>query len=447
MAGVDRPATPLAHWWQRFDDPLMVALIDDALRVNTTVRGARAALARSRAALDVQSAALLPALRGSASAQRNRTGDVTGNAFRVGFDASWEPAVFGGQQAAVMAAEAEARASSASLADVQVSVAAEVAVNALHWRGLRARLALARASLAAQEETLQLTQWRQQAGLLSEIEVNQARTGTEQTRAQLPSLLTSISESESSLAVLTGRDPAAMHDRLAAAIASTASVSSPQPTPPADLVLAFPVDALRQRPDVRAAEALLIAAGARMAQADAARWPRFELGGTLGLGARTVGALTNGTSAAAALLASLSASIFDGGAARAQVRVQQAALEQAAASYDAALLAALKDVEDSLAALRNDRDRLQSLRDAAMAARSASELAAERFRSGLIDFQVVLDTQRADLSTQDAVASALATLNADHVRLYKALGGGWEASSVTGLAGTGQGTSLKPRIP
>ena len=127
-----------------------------------------------------------------------------------------------------------------------------------------------------------------------------------------------------------------------------------------------------------------------------------------------------------ALLASVSVPLFDGGAARAQVRAQDAALEQARIAYQATVLGALKEVENALVALRGDRERLARLRNAADAAGNAALLAQQRYASGLIDFQVVLETQRTLLSTQDSVASTAASVATDHVRLYKALGGGWQ---------------------
>jgi multidrug efflux system outer membrane protein len=419
-------ATPLALWWRRFNDPLLVELVDDALRANTSVRTAVAALAQSRALAEIQSAALLPALSASASVQRSRASGEYYNSFDAGFDASWEPDIFGGQRAALAAADATSRASVASLGDVQVSVAAEVALDYMLLRGLQARLDIAIANLASQEETLQIVEWRTQAGLSTALEVEQARTATEQTRAQIPLLQTSAAQAEHSLAVLTWRAPAALHQRLRTTVAL--------PAPADDLVLAFPLDTLRQRPDVRAAEARLSAAAAQVTQADAARFPGFQLSGSLGLSALSAGALTNRASLVNSLLAGVTGSLFDGGAARAQLRAQQAALEQAAAAYDAALLTALKDVEDGLVALRNDRLRLQSLQRAAQSARSAALLASQRYGSGLIDFEVVLETQRTALTAQDSLASAAADLNTDHVRLYKALGGGWEATALDGGA-------------
>ena len=247
--------------------------------------------------------------------------------------------------------------------------------------------------------------------------MEQGIAASEQTAAQIPSLDTGIAQAASSLAVLTGQSPGVLRSELATA--------APVPQAVGDLALAFPAEALRQRPDVRAAEHRIKATLARVAQADAARYPGFQITGSLGLRALTLGTLTGGASVANALLAGVSVPLFDGGAARAQVRAQQAALEQARLSYQATVLIALKDVEDALVSLQGNRERLARLQAAAQAAGNADLLARQRYASGLIDFRAVLETQRTLLSTQDSVESTRASLSADHVRLYKALGGGW----------------------
>ena len=417
-AGLAQPATSLAQWWQRFNDPLLTRLVTQALQANTSVRSAQAALQQARAQVDVQAAGLLPSVGASASAQRSRASNSTGNNFQAGFDASWEPDVFGRLRSGLNASEADAQAAQASLADVQVSLAAEAAVNYIELRGLQQRLAIARSNLATQQETLQITRWRLQAGLTTSLVAEQARAAAEQTAAQIPALESGLAQSRHSLAVLTGQAPLALDAQLA----ETEAV--PQPTQ--DLALAIPAETLRQRPDVRAAEQRIAAALARVSQADAARYPDFRISGNLGLRALTLGALTNGGSIASALLASVSMPVFDGGAARAQVRVQEAALAQARVAYEASVLTALKDVEDALVALRGDRERLVQLQAAADAAGNAALLAQQRYSSGLIDFQSVLETQRTLLSTQDSLAATVASISADHVRLYKALGGGWQ---------------------
>lgn len=414
---VTAPAESLAAWWSRFGDATLTTLISQALGANTDVASAQAALRQSRALADVQGARLGPTLDATGSVQRSRSqGAGTGNLFRAGFDASWEPDVFGGNHAARNAAELGAQQSAASLGDVQVSVAAEVAITYLTLRSTEARLAIAQTNLASQEETLQIAQWRVQAGLATSLESEQARAAAEQTRAQIPALQKSLAQTRHQLALLTGRTVA----ELAVPAGGTLPVA------PADLALSFPAQTLRQRADVRAAELRVSAAAQQLVQADAARYPSFNLSGSLGLSALTLGGLTGGGATVASLLAGVSVPIFDGGAAKAQVRAQQAALEQARVAHRAAVLGALKDVEDALVALARDRERLASLRNAAEASDNAALLARQRYASGLVDFQTVLETQRSQLSAQDGVASATADVVADHVRLYKALGGGWQ---------------------
>lgn len=413
------PATSLAQWWQHLGDAQLTALVEQALAANTSVRTAQAALQQARAQVDVQAAGLAPQVGASASAQRSRSGNSgTGNSFQLGFDASWEPDVFGRVRAGVNASEADARAAEASLADVQVSLAAEVAVNYIELRSLQQRLAIAQSNLASQGETLQITQWRLQAGLTTSLVAEQARAASEQTAAQIPALEASLAQSRHSLAVLTGQAPAALDAQLAA--------SAAVPQAPDELALAIPAETLRQRADVRAAEQRIRAALSRVSQADAARYPDFGISGSVGLRALTLGALGGGSALAASLLGSVSVPLLDGGANRAQVRAQEASLEQARIAYQAAVLAALKDVEDALVSLRGNRERLVRLTSAADAAGNAALLAQQRYRSGLIDFQAVLETQRTLLSTQDGVATTVASVSADHVRLYKALGGGWQ---------------------
>jgi len=409
--------TALADWWQRFNDPLLVMLVAQALQANTTVRAAQAALLQARALRDVGAASLAPTLGSSATAQRSRSNHNTGNSFRVGLDAGWELDVFGANRSGVDASEAGARASAASLGNVQVSIAAELVLAYITLRSTQERLAIASANLAIQQDSLQLTQWRLQAGLVSMLDTEQARTAAAQTQAQLPALQTAIEQTRHAIAVLTGQPPTAL--------ARTLDAATPVPRAPAKIALSLPAETLRQRPDVRAAEWQVTAAMARTAQADAQRRPSFKLSGSLGLNALTLGALTNGASVAAALLAGVSLPVFDGGAALAQVRAQQAAQQQAQADYHATVLGALRDVEDALVALQGNRTRLVSLQDAAAAAANAAELARQRYSSGLVDFQTVLETQRTQLGTQDGVASAIAAVSSDHVRLYKALGGGW----------------------
>lgn len=413
---------PLARWWEWFNDPQLVTLVSQALQANTSVRSAQSALQQARALRDVSSANRYPRVNASGSAQRSQSGSNDAvDTFQAGFDASWELDVFGAKRSARQASAADASAAEATLADVQVSIAAEVAVSYIELRGLQARLAIARTNLGNQIETQQITAWRTQSGLASSLDLEQATAASAQTRAAIPALEAAAATAQHRLAVLTGQAPGALQAVL--------SVPGPLPQASGELALAIPAQTLRQRPDVRAAEHRVSAALARVSQADAARYPSFQLSGALGLSAGTPGALFSSATAANSLLARISVPLFDAGAAKAQVRAQEAALEQARVGYQATVLTALQDVEDALVALQGNRERLAHLQVAADAAGNADLLARQRYASGLIDFRSVLETQRTLLSTQDSVESTRASLSADHVRLYKALGGGWPAAT------------------
>ena len=405
------------EWWKAFNDRQLTALVERALQSNTDVQTAMANLRQARALVTVQNATLLPQLGASGSAQRGKSdGVATRSLFRADFDASWEPDLFGANRAGLNAAQADARASAASLGDVQVTIAAEVAGNYLAWRGTGVRLNVARENLTLQQETLQIAQWRAQAGLGTSLEVEQARASAEQTRAQIPLLETTLAQSAHSIAVLTARAPGALPELAQAGEA---------PLAPDGIALTIPADTLRQRPDVRSAEQDVRAAAARATQADAQRYPSFAISGNIGLSALTLGALGASGSGAAALLAGVSIPLFNGGALKAQVDARDAALAAAGSVYQGTVLSALKDVEDALIGLRSARERRSTLQRAAEAADNASLIARQRYGSGLIDFQTVLDTQRTQLSAQDSLASARTDVATAQVRLVKALGGGW----------------------
>ncbi|MDO9008164.1 MAG: efflux transporter outer membrane subunit [Thiobacillus sp.] len=426
VASSETPAD-LSLWWQGLNDPLLSQLVAEALQASPDLRSAQARLREARARSTVAAAARFPDVTASGSARRSRSSEETGsgnarNAFSADFDASWEIDVFGGVRRSVEAAEADVETSVANLENAQVSLASEVALNYVEVRALQTRLGIARANLASQSETLQLTDWRAQAGLVSGQDVEQARSNREQTRAQIPSLETSLAESEHRLDILLGRAPGALHARLAA---TDELPTDELPTVPAQIAVGIPADTLRQRPDVRAAERKLAAETARVGVAEAARYPSFTLSGSIGLEALTLGALGNSGAATSSLLAGITSPVFNAGRLRAQVEIQDAVREQAQVSYEQAILTALQEVENALVALARNRERVEALAIAAESARNAAELARQRYSAGLIDFQSVLDTERNVLSAEDSLASSRPDGVLALIRLYKALGGGW----------------------
>ncbi len=414
----------LAQWWRQLADPVLTELVDAALSASPDLASATARLREARARRGLAGANLFPTVTASGNVSTSRGSRETGAGSRVelysaGFDAAWEPDVFGGRRRGIEAAQADLEQSVASLAGTQVSLVAEVALNYVEVRAFQARIAIATNNLASQLETLQLTRWRNQAGLATSLDVEQSRAGAEQTRAQIPALQTSLAEAQHRLGLLLGREPGALVPRLAAA--------APIPEVPARIAVGIPADTLRRRPDVLAAEHKLAAETARIGEAMAAGAPGFKLSGSIGLEALSLGALGAGSALARSLAAGVSGVLFDAGRVRQQVEIRGAIRDQALVAYEVAVLAALEDVENALVALDNSGRRQAALRDAVDAARNASLLALQRYGAGLIDFQVVLDSQRTVLTIEDSLAATRAEGASALVRLYKALGGGWSA--------------------
>jgi NodT family efflux transporter outer membrane factor (OMF) lipoprotein len=418
-----QPAGDLSRWWETLGDKTLTELVEKALVANPDLRTAQSRLRQARAQRGLANIDFLPSVDGSVTASTGKTtGGLSQELYSAGLDASWEVDIFGATRKAVSAAQADVEASEASLHNTQVSLAAEVALDYVQLRSYQARLVISRGSLARQEETLDLTRWRAQAGLTSELDVEQARANAEQTRAQIPSLETALAETEHALATLVGLPPAALHDRLA----SEGSV----PAVPDTVAVGIPADTLRQRPDVRAAERQLVAAIARVGEAKAARFPTFRLSGTLGASGARVGDLLSAETVARSLLGSLTAPIFYRGRIRRQIEIQTEAQEQAAVGYESTVLAALEEVENAIVSLANSRKRRLSLEAAVEASRAAAELARQRYSTGLTSYQTVLDTERTVLSAEDSLESSKADGASALVRLFKALGGGWTPAPV-----------------
>lgn len=423
----------ISQWWQKLNDPLLNELITTALRNSPDIRSARAKLLESRARLNLSDANFMPKLNGALGADRSKTGSASpANQFNAGFDASWEIDLFGGLRRASEAAEADAGATLANLYNTQVSLAAEVTLNYVQLRSLQQRLAIARNNLAAQRETLKITEWRAQAGLVTSMEVEQANSNLQQTLAGIPTLATNLSKSENRLAVLLGQFPTTLHEKLNAPAAL--------PPLPDEIALSIPADTLRQRPDVQAAERHVAAETARIGQETAVRYPSFSLSGSLGWKALTTGALGDSANLTRSLSASLAQTIFDGGRLSSRVTAQNAVQQQALIAYEQTVLVALEEMENALTAYANSHERRAALQNASTSARNAALMARQRYEGGLIDFQSVLDTDRTLLSSEDSLASAELDERAALISLYKAMGGGWNEDAALPVASTDKGS-------
>jgi NodT family efflux transporter outer membrane factor (OMF) lipoprotein len=413
------PDEDLATWWSSFGDPQMTRLIREALAGNRDLAAAVSQVRQARAQRDAQRASLFPTLDYSGSRNAGKTwiddaDDRSGTSYSAGLNASWEADFFGANRQAVLASSADAEASRENLHSARAALAAEVALAYLDLRTAEERLQIVRRTLETREETTRLASWRAEAGEIDQLEMRQAESSLESARSQLASLEQNISVTKNRLALLCGRAPGGLTTGAGAI-----------PTPARRLAVGIPADTIRQRPDVRAAGYRWVAAVARTKAAQADRLPSLRLSGSLGVDTLKSSKLFTPESAAASLAAGLSGPIFDAGRIRANITVQTEAQEQALLGYESAVLTALSEVEDALIACRRTEERLVSLRKASAAAKQASELAAQRYRAGVIDITTVLDTQRSDLALEESVSAVTADRAAAHIQLYRALGGGW----------------------
>jgi len=431
------PAAAPARWWAALGDPALDRLEERAWRANPNLDVARARLRQARAGLRGAHANALPNGTATALAAHARLppagpkpgGSGAGfqlpsslNLYSVGFDATWEIDLFGGQRRATEAADASAQAAAANLADAQVSLAAEVAQAYVQLRATQARMALADAAIAREQRIVDLTRRRVQGGTASELDLARLQGQLEAARAEAEPLAAQLDADRDALAVLAGAAPGALDGELAAA--DPAGVDA-VPLPPASVPVGDPAGLLRRRPDVRAAERLLAARTAQVGQSEAARFPHVTLLGLIGIGGTHLSDLARLDDYSAIAAPQLRWNVLDFGRNRARVDQAEGARAEAEAEYRAAVLDALRDAEDALARFRRGRTTLAAVARARAAAAQAAVLTQARQRAGTASVIDVLDTERQLLAADQNLAAARAALTADFIALQKALGLGW----------------------
>ena len=437
---VPAPASPedLTRWWSNFDDPVLGQLVEQARGANTDIAQAIGRLRQAREALVQSRASLLPTLSGSAGYQRNEnlrgggrsftlpdgtvvdTGGGGTNSFSAGLSASSQVGLFGEIRRTVEASRAQYEASGFDYATVLLSVESEVARNYVLARAYQAQLANARASLAIQDDNLEIAGFRVQAGLVSSVDVEQARSQRAQTAASVPQIEQQYAAAVARLGVLTGQAPGALRSALAAPRAI--------PKGPASVGVGIPADALRRRPDVRSAERTLAAATARIGVAKAQLYPALAITGNINSNATSLTGL--GDAITGGLFAGLTQAIFNGGRLRAQVRSNEAAADTAFANYKGVVLLALEDIENAIVALDSARRRETQFAIAYDAANASAILSRSQYRTGLTDFTTLNQQEAALLSAQNGLTQARSDQATALIALYDALGGGWDPSVV-----------------
>ncbi len=421
----------LQAWWTVFDDEVLTSLIERARLSNLTLREAVWRVEEARALRGVVAGVQKPQVGLSGDASRNdpsnngalgavapEGGFEPSNQFGLGVGATWEIDLWGRIRRQVEAADAQVDASVEDYRDVLVTLFAEVAFNYVNVREQQERLRLAKENVSGQEDTLELTNDRYSAGLVSALDVAQAESNLANTRSLIPTLEKGIALALNRLAVLLATSPGSLDDELA----DKAAI----PTEPEAVTTGLPADLLRQRPDIRAAERLLAAQTARIGVATADLYPSFSLSGFLGLQSTSAGDLFSSDSVNWSIGLPVRWKLFAGGAVRSQIAAEEARTEQLLANYERAVLLALEEVEDAMVSYEKEVVRRAHLFDSVDATQRSLDLVLTQYRAGLTNFQNVLDTQRSLLLRQDDMAASEGIVIKNLVDLYRALGGGWD---------------------
>ena len=429
-----KPAQPndqivSGDWWEIFQDPQLNALEAQVNVSNQNLKAAEAQYTQARALLRYQRADFFPTVTASPSATRNRISShrpasvtangTTYNDFQIPFELSYQIDVWGRVRRTVEAYRDQAQASAADLAAVNLSMHAQLALDYFQARTLDAEEQLLNSTVTQYEQALQLIENRFAGGLASDLEVEQARTQLETTRAQAVDVGVARAQYEHAVAVLVGKPPA-----------SFSLAPLPLTMPPPTIPVGLPSELLERRPDIASAERQMAAANAQIGVAKAAYYPNISLGATGGFESSAITTLLSGPSVFWSAGPSALFTVFDVGRRRAASDQAVAAYDQTVANYRQTVLTGFQQVEDNVAALRILEHEAQVQDAAVAAAEKYLSLANTRYTGGVTSYLEVTTAQSAALSDEITAVNILGRRMVDAVTLVQALGGGWDRSSL-----------------
>lgn len=438
-----KPAQPAdqtlrGKWWGIYQDPQLNALQEKINISNQSLKAAQAQFEQARATVRYNRADYYPTITVGASATRERfsanrplnpiTGTngkpavATTNDLVIPVDMSYEPDVWGRVRRTVEAARADAQATLADLESVRLSVHSELAVDYFQARELDAEAALLDSTVASYTKQLELTNNRYNGGVASQVDVAQAQTQLETARAQAIDVRELRTQYEHAIAVLLGV-PASSFTLPAVSLNATPPVIPP----------GLPSELLERRPDIASSERTMVSANARIGIAKAAYFPLFNLGPSAGYESTTIVNWLSSPSAFAYVGASAVVTAFDVGRRRAASDQARAFYDQSVANYRQNLLTAYQEVEDNLAALRLLEEEANTETAAVNAAEHSLALSNNRYKGGVTTYLEVITAQATALSDERTAVQISGRRMVDSVLLIKALGGGFDAASLTAV--------------
>lgn len=425
----DLPGEP-APWWEQFELPSLNQLVERALDRNLDIRVQTARVEEFRARLGLARAEEWPTLGGQADAARTRTPgavlDIPGvdshtrNQFLISGFLAYEVDLWGRLARERESAEALLAENRYAAQAVQLRVAADVVTTYFELRAAKNELAITRATIDSRAESFRLQQVRYDGGAIDQLALEQARSEWEIARSQLPMRVQRVHALEGALGILVGLTPSELWDVMDWNVEESRDVRLP------DRIPAFlPSELLERRPDIRAAEASLMAATAQIGVAMTHRLPRLNLSAMLGTAAASTSNLFTGAAETWSLAASLTGVIWDFGRSRARTETAEAIAEQAEALYLITVNRAFNEVRDALVRYETNVDRVDATRRLVMSLERTSDLAEQRYEQGFISFLELLDARRSLLAAQMVHEEAARDQLTASATLFKALGGGW----------------------
>ncbi|APB98745.1 efflux transporter outer membrane subunit [Polynucleobacter asymbioticus] len=420
------------EWWQSFNDPTLNALLKQAASQNLTLQQAAIRIYQLQAQLGVTDATILPtvALSGSYANTRNSNlQEITNSPGNLVFNnavvqLNWELDFWGKARRGIESSLNSYMSGVAAFYSADVSISADVANTYINIRNNEELIAVATTNLALQKESLRIAGARFKYGATSMLDLSQAQAQYEQTKAQIPALIASLKKTQHAMSILLGEPP----DYYEKTYGNTKGSLKP----PTELGVGMPRDLLRRRPDVLQAEFAAAAQSSLIGVNKAQLFPTFTLGGNFGyansnFGGGSTGSLFSWANNSTGISAGLSLPLFYRGAIVDQVRVQDAVFQQSILAYQNLVLNAQKEVEDSLIAISTSKSSVEDYTRGVIAAKSAADMALERYKAGQNDYNTVIVAQQSLLSIQNSLVQTKSNELIGYVGAFKALGGGWSA--------------------
>jgi NodT family efflux transporter outer membrane factor (OMF) lipoprotein len=434
-AAEPKDSIPKGNWWTTFSDSELDQYEAQALKSNQTIEIARYQLEQARASARITQSGLFPQLTTGVSAQRSQTSvgkpTVSGiplasptlsNDFIIPFNLTWEPDVFGGVRRSVESANATYQASAAALENVRLVITSELAVDYFSLRELDAEIAVLNSSVEYQNKSLTLVQNRHAGGIASGLDVAQQETLLNSTRTQATLLRQQRAQFEHAIASLVGV-PASSFSVPVKALA----------LPPPAVPIGVPSDVLERRPDVAQSERQMAAQNAQIGVAKSAYYPGINLFASGGFENTGLGSIIGASTGFWALGASVAETVLSCGKRRAQLDFAKSGYGASVANYRQTVLTAFQEVEDSLSGLSVLAEAAETQQQAVNAAQRALQISNDRYTGGLVTYLDVITAEENLLEAQRLATQILGQRLVTSVSLVKALGGGWDASSLQSI--------------